>query len=674
MASLDSSKGAGVAQQIPRNSLALLIVSQAAVIVPLAAHISLWIAGVCLFCGYWRTQVHMGRWGYPGGWVKAGLVFAAIGGIALSGYRTFSLEAAASLLVLAFALKLVEMKNRRDAYLVIYLSYFLIATAFLFDQSMALAAYEVLAAIVITAAMVGLNQLQSRVRPVASLKVAAALVLQAVPLTLVLFLLFPRIAPLWSIPVPSAATTGISDKLTPGDVATLTQSDELAFRAVFDGDVPAQRDLYWRGLVYSNFKYGTWSIAEPLAAITPPPGVGETTRYEIFLEPTQSKWLFSLDTPVEHGQRMELLGDYRLVNPEPVMSVMRYKLLSDSGAAMDPELDQQIRIRETRIDDPQDNPRLQAFAENLFEQTGSAEAMVEALLSHLIDKGYRYTLQPPELGDRFYNTIDQFWFDTQAGFCTHYAGAFVYALRSVGIPARMIGGYQGGEYNPVTGHLMVRQYQAHSWVEVWLPDQGWTRYDPTSVVAPARLENGLNAALSSEDRATLAFITNARFGNAGLINNILQWADSLEHRWNLWVVGYDADTQSSVLKDLLGQVTPTRVGFALLAGGGFSLLLVTGAIFWRRRPRQRHPVERLMHRFSTGMARSGYGREPGETPAAYIGRLAGMADLDGTEMAQRMQRQLYDPDGGNVGVERRKLRKDLRRLRFRLALRAVAID
>ena len=190
MASLDSSKGAGVAYQIPRNSLALLMVSQAAVILPLAAHISLWIAGVCLFCGYWRTQVHMGRWGYPGGWVKAGLVFAAIAGIALSGYRTFSLEAAASLLVLAFALKLVEMKNRRDAYLVIYLSYFLIATAFLFDQSIALAAYEVLAAIVITAAMVGLNQLQSRVRPIASLKVAAGLVLQAVPLTLVLFLLF----------------------------------------------------------------------------------------------------------------------------------------------------------------------------------------------------------------------------------------------------------------------------------------------------------------------------------------------------------------------------------------------------------------------------------------------------------------------------------------------------
>ena len=674
MANLDSGKGAGVAQQIPRNSLALLIVSQAAVIVPLAAHISLWIVGVCLFCGYWRTQVHMGRWGYPGGWVKAGLVFAAIGGIALSGYRTFSLEAAASLLVLAFALKLVEMKNRRDAYLVIYLSYFLIATAFLFDQSMALAAYEVLAAIVITAAMVGLNQLQSRVRPVASLKVAAALVLQAVPLTLVLFLLFPRIAPLWSIPVPSAATTGISDKLTPGDVATLTQSDELAFRAVFDGSVPAQRELYWRGLVYSDFKYGTWSIAKPLDSIPPPRSLGETIQYEIFLEPTQSKWLFSLDTPVEHSQRMELLGDYRLVNPEPVLSVMRYKLRSDSGAAMDPELDERIRIRETQIDDPQDNPRLQAFAEDLFEQTGSAEAMVEALLLHLIDKGYRYTLQPPELRDRFNNTIDQFWFDTQAGFCTHYAGAFVYALRSVGIPARMIGGYQGGEYNPVTGHLVVRQYQAHSWVEVWLPDQGWKRYDPTSVVAPERLENGLNAALSSEDRATLAFITNARFGNASLINNMLQWVDSLEHRWNLWVVGYDADTQVSVLENLLGQVTPTRVGFALLAGGGFSLLLVTGAIFWRRRPRQRHPVERLMHRFSAGMARSGYGRGPGETPAAYIARLAGIADLDGAEMAERLQRQLYDPDGGNVGVERRKLRKDLRRLRFRLALRGAAID
>jgi hypothetical protein len=196
----------GIAQQIPRNSLALLIIAQFAVIVPLASRISLWIVGVCLFCGYWPTQVYRGRWGFPQPWVKFLLVCAAFLGIALSGYRTFTLEAAASLLVLAFALKLVEMKSRRDAYLVIYLCYFLVATAFLFSQTMTVAAYQVLALIVVTSALVGLNQMQFRIRPLASIWTATGLVAQALPLTLVLFLLFPRIGPLWSIPMPSSAT------------------------------------------------------------------------------------------------------------------------------------------------------------------------------------------------------------------------------------------------------------------------------------------------------------------------------------------------------------------------------------------------------------------------------------------------------------------------------------
>ena len=293
MASTDS-KSTGIAQQIPRTTLALLMVAQVVVIAPLSFYISLWVVGVCLFCGYWRTQVYRGRWGFPPSWVKAVLVMASFLGIALSGYRTFTLEAATSLLVLAFALKLVEMRNRRDAYLVIYLSYFLVATAFLFNQSMSMAAYEMIAMIVVTAALVGLNQLQSKVRPLASARTAAGLVLQALPLTLVLFMLFPRIGPLWSIPMPSAATTGLSDRLTPGDIASLSQSDELAFRVVFDdnGDIPRQRDLYWRGLTYSQFAYGTWTVGEPLPEQARADEVQlDGISYQVFLEPTQSRWL-----------------------------------------------------------------------------------------------------------------------------------------------------------------------------------------------------------------------------------------------------------------------------------------------------------------------------------------------------------------------------------------------
>ncbi len=665
-----TARSIGVAHQIPRNSLALLMIAQVVVVLPLAPYISPWIVGVCLFCGYWRTQVYRGRWGYPASWVKTFLVAAAVAGIALSGFQSFSLEAATSLLVVAFALKLVEMKNRRDAYLVIYLSYFLIATGFLFDQSMAVTAYELAASVVVTAAMVGMNQLQTRVRPVASLRVAGTLVLQALPLTLVIFLLFPRIAPLWSIPVPSAATTGLSDTLTPGDIASLGRSDELAFRVIFDGDPPRQSELYWRGLVYSDFVYGTWALAAPLDALPRDSLDAESESaslsYEIFLEPTQSKWLFSLDTPRQYPDRVDLLGDYRLENPEPVMSVMRYKVISDPELSTDPVLDPAIRERESRLENPNDNIRLQAYARDLYERAGSVEAMVYAMMAHIREEPYSYTLNPPTLAR--YDSIDEFWFDTRRGFCSHYAGAMVYALRSVGVPARMVGGYQGGEINPVTGHMVVRQYDAHAWVEVWIEGKGWQRFDPTAAVAPARVEDGLNAALSSEDRETLSFLSATRMESENVLADALRFFDSLEYRWNLWVVGYDVDTQANVLKKLFGEVTPSRIGVALVLGGAVSLAMVVLGLFFWRKPASSHPSERVFSRFCAAMSRHGIKRLPGETPVVFLERIAEEKNIDVGILPELVQRALYDPIGSQQRSARMNLKKELRKLRFRLAL------
>ncbi len=663
-------RGVGIAQQIPRNSLALLMIAQVAVVLPLAAYISFWIVGVCLTCGYWRMQVYRGRWDFPPGWVKTLLVLGSIVGIALSGYRTFSLEAATSLLVLAFALKLIEMRNRRDAYLMIYLSYFLIANGFLFDQSMTMTAYELFAAILVTAAMVGMNQLQTRVRLLASVWTAAGLILQAVPLMLVMFLLFPRLPPLWSIPMPSAATTGLSDRLTPGDVATLSQSDEVAFRAVFEGEVPLQRELYWRGLVYSNFYRGTWSIAEPLEEIDLGVLDEQGLAYEIFLEPTQSNWAYSLDTPVQYNRRLSLLGDYRLESNEPVLSVMRYRVVSQTDFVMDPELSDAVYLRETRFD-RRDNQELQAYAADLYERAGSALNMITVMQNHIREQPFVYTLNPPTLGRQ--NSIDEFWFEHRRGFCTHYAGAMVFALRSVGIPARMVGGYQGGEVNPVTGHVVVRQYQAHAWVEAWIEGNGWQRFDPTAAVAPARVEQGLNAALSDADRATLSLFSAARFDERDVVTRFIQFFDSLEHRWNLWVVGYDAASQADVLRQLLGKVTPARIGMALVLGGGLSVAAVVIALFWRRRPLQRHPTERLFSRFCAAAARSGHPRLPHETPVAFVRRVAALADVDASTLCRQLEAHLYDPAVEPTRAQRFEIRQALQKLRFRLAFVASRV-
>ncbi|MFB3105674.1 MAG: transglutaminaseTgpA domain-containing protein, partial [Pseudomonadales bacterium] len=352
--------------------------------------------------------------------------------------------------------------------------YFIIAIQFLFDQSILVAVYELVATIMVTAAMVGMNQLHTRVRPLASLRLAGSLVVQALPFAIVLFLFFPRIAPLWTVPLPTGAKTGISDHMTPGDIAKLTQSDELAFRVVFEDRVPANRDLYWRGLVYSNFESGTWSMGAQFKPSRPEfddENDENDIRYEVLLEPTMSSWLFALDTATAENPNVARTLDYRLVSDDPVMSVFRYNVLSRPGLVMDERLISILRVREKKLPEG-DNPRIREFARTLYlEANKDVPTFIEAVLSHIRTELFSYTLQPPVL--RRENSIDEFWFDTRAGFCTHYAGAFVFMLRSVGIPTRMVGGYQGGEINPISNHLVVRQYDAHAWAEVWLEGRGW---------------------------------------------------------------------------------------------------------------------------------------------------------------------------------------------------------
>ncbi|NJN52437.1 MAG: DUF3488 domain-containing protein [Gammaproteobacteria bacterium] len=243
-------------------------------------------------------------------------------------------------------MKLVEMRNRRDAYLVIFLCYFVVATEFLFEQSMAIAAYQLVAIVIVTAAMVGLNQMHARIRPLVSLRTAAVLVLQAAPLMIVLFLFFPRIAPLWSVPLPGGAQTGMSDRVAPGDIASLTLSDEIAFRANFAGAIPPARALYWRGLVYSRFDAGIWTMV-PLPTTRAglidgdddwqADGAGTPAfTYEVILEPTQAAWLFALETASPASGGVTLTRDFRLVADDPVRSLYRYSVETYPDVPTDP--------------------------------------------------------------------------------------------------------------------------------------------------------------------------------------------------------------------------------------------------------------------------------------------------------------------------------------------------
>ena len=661
----------GIAHQIPRNTLALLMVAQVAVILPYLQQLSIWIIAVGLFCGLWRTNVYLGRWDYPKRWLKAVLVLACVGGVAISGIGAFSLEAMASLLVSMFALKLIEMKSRRDAYVVIFLGYFAIAIQFLFEQQLLLAIYQLGAFVLVTAAMVSLNQLQVAARPLPSLKLAGVLVLQAVPLTLAMFLLFPRMAPLWTVPLPGSSVTGLSDVVKPGDIANLTQSDELAFRVVVEGQMPPPTQRYWRGLVFSDFEDGGWKARNRRPAREYPLTRSSDLRYEVLLEPTMQTWLYALENSTSEHSNVYLTQDGRLESEEPVMSVFRYRAVQHRRDRRAEPLPESVRVRETAID-PEANPRLQALGPALLEEHGSAMAMTRAILTHIRQAPFRYTLSPPRYPGA--NGFDDFWFDGQAGFCEHYASAYVYLMRSAGIPARVVGGYQGGEVNEVSGHLIVRQYDAHAWAEFYDPELGWFRVDPTASVAPERIERGLTAALSSSDLASLPLLSSARLGDWDLASSLLRWMDSIEHRWNLWVVGYDSNVQYRFLSDLLGEVTAARIGMAILTFGGIGLGLVAIVIFWGRREVNRHPVERAFRNFSNALAGYGYRKRPEESPAAFVRRVAdevGLTEAQVGPVIAELNTLLYNPGVASGGREIKALRSQLRRLQFRLAFGAA---
>ncbi len=653
---------------LPRNSLLLLLLAQAMVILPLFGDISWWILPAGMLCGGWRWLQFRGLVGYPRRWLKMLLIVAAALGVGLTSSGAFNLETATGLLVVAFLLKLLEMRSRRDAMVVIYLCYFVLGTRFLFDQTLFPSLYQLLAFVVVTGALVGLHQRQDQ--PWAALATAGKLVVQALPLALVLFLMFPRLAPLWSVPMPGASATGISDEIRPGDIAQLSRSDAIAFRVDFTGEIPPSSERYWRGLVYSQYEAGTWrqlpmppiSQADVRSFYRPAEATTELLRYQVLLEPSQRKWLFALEMPLPLSGNLVLTRDYRVEATEPVQSLRRYELAQLQPTQLDGYLPDWLRERETRLPTGS-NPRSRAFALALRAQVASDAEMVEALLQHIRSEPYFYTLSPPRLGA---DDIDAFWFDTRTGFCAHYAGALVYILRAANIPARMVGGYQGGEVNPRTGHLVVRQYDAHAWVEAWLPDLGWQRIDPTAAIAPSRIEHGLNAVLTAQERADLPMLYSLRMGNTGVLISVLSWFESIEHRWNLLVVGYDARTQARYLQRLLGEVNSWRMTLAFLLGAGGSLLLALVSLRLLRSAVVSDPLQARLQRTSRRLTRAGLQRQPGEPPAAYLARLAQAADRPYAEEIATVQTALYDP--ATTAPNLRQIKRWLRRLELRLIL------
>lgn len=678
----------GVAAQIPRNSLIMLIAALTIVILPHTSQVSPWIIAAGLFCAWWRWMIFLGRRNFLSLWPKAALVVICGAAVVLSEGVTQNLETWAALLIMAFALKLLEMKTQRDAYVVVFIAYFVIAIEFIFNTSMGMVAYELCALILVTAAMVGMNQFHTLVKPFESLKVAGKILAQSIPLMIVLFVLFPRIGPMWSISSPDQqASTGLSSEMTPGDIAKLTRSDEIAFRAIFKDKPPANSDLYWRGRVYANFENGKWSEAEIPSNFSNIEKINwqgnkksswiipkqlssnnsSTISYSILLEPTHNQWLIGLDLAIPKTKSIGLNWDFKLTSRQPVQSLLRYEIDTYPEATLNAWLPEVLRKQTTYID-KNDNPKTINFAQNLYDESTDIETFVDKVLDHIRNGPYHYTLEPPTLDKE--NSIDQFFFTTRQGFCTHYAGAMVYVFRAAGIPARMVGGYQGGEVNPLTKHVVVRQYLAHAWVEYWVPKKGWQRVDPTIAVAPSRVHDGLSAALTGNELPSLSTFTNARLNGTPGLKKIMFLFESLEHRWNLFIIGYNSERQSDFLQKLLGKITTAKIALALLLGALLSITFVALSLFWSNRNKQQHPVIKIFQDFVSRLRKHGIEREAQQSPAQFIEIICKERKLDEKNyqtISNTLNDLLYDPDTIYTKEKLNALKDHLKTLRLRLS-------
>jgi transglutaminase-like putative cysteine protease len=584
-------------------------------ITPHFLHLPLWISGFVIIALVWRSLQNQGTIKALPKWIIVPLVLFGGIGVFAEYWTIVGRDAGLALLTVMTSLKFLESRSHRDLLILIFLCYFLIATHFLFSQSILTAGLMLATLLVITSTLVLINQRDDKISIVVGVKASARLIIMSIPLMLILFILVPRIpGPLWGLTNEQrGGITGLSDSMSPGKISQLIQSNEVAFRVSFKGDIPAQSQLYWRGPVMALFDGSRWSQSKRSNInrlnITV---FDEPTEYTITLEPNGERWMLALDMPTQIVNGSQMTADFQLTAKKPINDLLRYTL--QSNLRFRAGLDEPEKYLQLTAQYPANqNLKTIALGQSLARQYDKPEDIINHVLNRFRTQEYVYTLSPPALrGD----TVDQFLFETQRGFCEHYAGSFALLMRAAGIPSRIVAGYQGGEYNELGDYLIVRQSDAHAWTEVWIKDKGWIRVDPTAAVSPDRIELGIDEALPDEVSSFRIRNRNPLFGSF-----LFSW-DNLQNNWNNWVLNYDERKQSSFLQQLgLGIENSSDMIFALV----FMLLSVTGCYWllgwYRARPAKPAKLEQHFNRLLKKLAKLGFEKKPAEDSRAFLGRV-----------------------------------------------------
>ena len=589
-----------------RDTLFLLAVI-AWVVLPQVGNLPLWCALATAGVLVWRGWLAWGSKPLPSRWWLALLLGAALAATLATHKTLLGRDAGVTLIVVLLALKTLELRARRDAFVVFFLGFFTMLSNFFFSQSLLTAVAMLVALLGLLTSLVNAHMPVENKAPLReAARIAGGMALLGAPIMAVLFLLFPRVAPLWGVPSDAmAGRSGLSTSMQVGAVASLALDDSIAMRVKFEGRAPAQSDLYFRGPVLSLFDGREWlpqasDFGRPAATdlqVSGPP-----VRYQVTLEPNNRPWLLTLDaTPqapnLPDGMGALMTPDLQWLASRPATDLLRYQAQSYPQFRYGP---QRANLSlQTFVDLPAGfNPRTLQLAADLRRAQPGADsaALVQTVLARLRTGGYTYTLDPGLYGR---DTADEFWFDRKEGFCEHIASSFVILMRALDIPARIVTGYQGGELNGVDNFWVVRQSDAHAWAEVWTAGQGWTRVDPTGAVSPGRV--GSFTRLQAPRGAIANTLANVSPDTARRLR--AAW-DAMNNGWNQWVLNYSQSKQLNLLKNIgfdspewedLGKVLAALLVLATLGGAAWAQ--------WERR--QHDPWLRLLGQARRELAKTG---------------------------------------------------------------------
>jgi protein-glutamine gamma-glutamyltransferase len=598
--------------------LIFLLSSLSLIVLPHVSHLHPGVFGFFCFLLVWRF---VGIWkperlpSFP--WI----VFLIVCGMAIiySQHRGFlGRDGGTSLFVIALGLKLMEIKSERDLYLINFLAFIVAASQFLYEQSILMAAYILFVCCVLLATLVFINSYVAKTGE--ALKKAAVIVAQAIPMAIAVFILFPRVeAPRWLLfNDDHQAKMGLSDSMEPGSITDLGMSDELVFRIKFTGSIPPSKQRYWRGPVLTRTDGKKWTQVNDLSYqkyLDKLTYLGKPYQYTLLMEPQEKNWVFALDMPADFPDQLRQNANYQLITSDNLRKRTEFKLTS--YPAYNTGYITKTEFKDARQLPSAPSEKIKQLVAQLNGYDSAPDVFINQLLNHFRQEDFHYTLTPPLMED---NPIETFLFETRYGFCSHYASAFVYLMRVANIPARVVTGYQGGEFNEVGKFLEIKQADAHAWAEVWLDKQGWVRVDPTAAIAPERIEKnidisrlapgGLISYAAPSENAKAAF---------NMLKQVRQLWSNVDYNWQRWVINYNNANQASFLSSFGIADFKTMVYWMMSIVGIITAILSLFLLYQRPKPKDRTLI--IYNKFLKKIARAGFRKHLSEGARDFAERI-----------------------------------------------------